>query len=218
MATRAGHFVQVLMNQLQSYSEIIGIDLDGETIETAHQNLACDQVRFIQMNAEHLAFQEHCFDTVTISASLHHLVNIRCVLGEMVRVLKPGGQFLLFEMHCDGQSGAELTTVYLHHWIADIDTELGGLHQHTLPRQMLVDYVTALGLGTIKYYDAYDHASDPLAPHRLKELDHLIEQTLHRAEGTKNYRALAEQGQALRQRLHQVGARREPRLFIVGES
>jgi SAM-dependent methyltransferase len=217
VATREGHFVQVLMSNLHSYSEIIGIDIDPHAIETAHEHLAGEQVQFFVMDAQRLGFNDDSLDTVNISASLHHLVHIPRVLGEMLRVLKSGGQFLLLEMHCDGLTEAELTTVSLHHWIADIETELGCLHLHTLPRQTLVDYVSGLGLSAVKYYDDYDKDSDPLDLRRIEEFDNLIEKTLQRAEGTKNYPTFAAKGNELRHRLHQLGARREPRLIIVGE-
>lgn len=217
VATREGNFVQVLMNGLQSYSEIVGIDIDAQAIEVAHNGLACEQVRFIAMDAERLGFENGRFDTVNISASLHHLGNIPRVLNEMDRVLKSGGQFLVFEMHCDGLTAAELTTVYLHHWIADIDIELGYQHYHSLSRQALIDHVTALGLITVKYYDYYDKDSDPLEHGRIEMFDNLIEDTLQRAKITKKYPRFAERGNELRHRLHKVGARDEPRLVIIGE-
>jgi len=64
------------------------------------------------MNAERMDFANESFDTVSISASLHHLPNIQQVLAEISRVLKPGGNFILAEMHRDGQTAAELTSVY----------------------------------------------------------------------------------------------------------
>jgi ubiquinone/menaquinone biosynthesis C-methylase UbiE len=74
------------------------------------------------MDAERLCFEDDSFDTVAISASLRHLSHIQRVLDEMVRVLKPGGHFIAAEMHRDGQTEAELTSVYLHQWVAQVDT------------------------------------------------------------------------------------------------
>lgn len=217
VATREGHFVQVLMNSLKSYSEIVGIDVDAQAIEVAREKLAGERIRFMPMDAECLEFNNGSFDTVNISASLHHLEKIPRVLNEMERVLKTGGQFLVFEMHCNGLTAAELTTIYLHHWIADVDNELGYQHYHTLPRQTLVDYVTALGLSTAKYYDYHNEDTDPMERGRIEEFDNLIEETLQRAKSTRNYPAFAKRGNELQHRLHQIGAQDEPRLIIVGE-
>ena len=217
VATRDGHFVQLLMKYLKSYSEILGIDIDAGAIETASGNLSYESVQFLVMDAEKIAFENGSFDTVNISASLHHIANISRVLGEMARVLNSGGKFIVLEMHSDGRTEAELTSIYLHHWVAEIDTELGNLHNHTLPRQKILDYVNKLGLSEVSQYDYRDEDSDPMERSRIEGLENLIEKTLQRAENTINYPAFAERGNELRQRLHEVGAQREPRLVLVGE-
>ena len=217
VATNEGHFVQVLMEDLHSYSEIIGIDISEPAIETARNNLIQENVKFLVMNAEQLDFENESFDTVNASASLHHLANIQRVLGEMERVLKPGGQFIIVEMHRDVQTEAELTSIYLHQWVAEVDSALNYLHNRTLARQEVVDYVASLGLRKIECFDQRDTNSDPKEKARTEQLENLIERTIQRAENTKNYSDLKERGRALYQRLHNVGAQREPLLLIVGE-
>jgi ubiquinone/menaquinone biosynthesis C-methylase UbiE len=217
VATQEGHFVQILMNYLKSYSEIVGIDINEQAIGTASKNLSQEKVWFSVMDAEKLEFEDESFDTVNISASLHHLENIPGVLGEMERVLRSGGRFLVVEMYRDGMTEAELTSVYLHQWVAEIDSELGYLHNSTLSRQEIVDYVERLGLGKVEYYDFRDQASYPMDQTKIDELERLIDETIRRSESTRNYTTFKEQGIELRRRLHEIGAQREPRLMIVGE-
>jgi len=217
VATREGGFVQILINHLQSYSEIVGIDTDSQAIQRACENVAFKNIRFLVMDAEELVFENESFDTVNISASLHHIANIPFVLGEMKRVLKFGGQFLILEMHRDGATEAELTSVYLHHWVAEIDSELGYLHNRTLPRQVIVDYAGRLEFKEVKYFDCRDQDTDPMEQTRIDELENLIEKTIQRAKRVKNYETFKERGKELSQRLHHVGAQGEPRLMIVGE-
>jgi ubiquinone/menaquinone biosynthesis C-methylase UbiE len=217
VATQEGHFVQILMDNLKSYTEIVGVDINEGAIESARSNFGREDVGFRVMDAERLDFENGCFDTVTISASLHHLSNIPQVLREMVRVLKPGGLFILIEMHQDGQTEAELTSVYLHQWVAEVDSALGHLHNSTLARQEFSDYIADLGLrNTIIYYDS-DEDSGPMEEARIKQLDDLIQKTMQRAENAINYPALRERGEQLRQRLHKIGARREPIIIVYGE-
>ena len=217
VATQEGHFVQILTENLKDYTEIVGIDINERAIETARITLDQDSVRFLVMNAEQLDFENESFDTVNISASLHHLSNIQRVLEEMERVLKPGGRFIIVEMHQDGQTEAELTSVYLHQWVAEVDSALGHLHNRTLACQEFADYVASLGLSKVESYDYSDKDSDPMEKARIEQLDDLIERTIQRAKKTSNYKKLEERGEKLRQRLHNVGARREPILVIVGE-
>ena len=131
VATQEGHFTQSLMKDLKSYTKIVGIDTNQAAIRSAQSTYGWNDVNFLVMDAERLSFEDKVFDTVTISASLHHLTNIPRVLKEMVRVLKPGGHFMIVEMHRDGPTEATLTSVYLHEWVAEVDRTLGILHNQT---------------------------------------------------------------------------------------
>ena len=217
IATYEGHFVRILMENLKSYSEIVGVDLNEQAIETARGRLGQENVRFLVMDAEHLKFEDTSFDTVTISASLHHLADIRRILAEMMRVLKPGGAFILAEMHEDAPTEAERTFVYLHQWVAEVDTELGLLHHKTLARQEFLNYVTKLGLSHVDYYDYRDKDSDPKEKTRVEQLESLIEKTLHRAKSATNFAGIKKRGDELHQRLHMTGAQREPIIIVVGK-
>jgi len=217
VGTQEGGFVQILKENLQSYTELVGIDKNERSISTASKSLREDNIRFLVMNAEQMDFEDEHFDTVSISASLHHLANIPRVLGEMKRVLKPGGHFIIIEMHRDGQTEAELTSIYLHHWVAEIDSALDRLHNSTFARQEFMDYAESLELHNIEFYDFCDRDSDPMDKARVEQLESLIERINQRATGVDNAKELKMRGTALRQRLHMVGAQREPILLIIGK-
>jgi hypothetical protein len=97
-----------------------------------------------------------------------------------------------------------------------VDSALGIVHHHTLARQEFVDHVADLGLREIELYDHVDCDTDPMDPDRIGVLDNLIDRTVKRAGGTSGCRALIERGEALRQRLYEVGAQREPVLLVLG--
>ena len=56
VGTQAGHFVQVLQKNLNSYAEIVGIDIDGAAIETAQNSLENNLIRFLVMNGEKVEY------------------------------------------------------------------------------------------------------------------------------------------------------------------
>jgi ubiquinone/menaquinone biosynthesis C-methylase UbiE len=120
VATAEGGFIKVLMRSLRDHETFVGIDHDAQALNTARGSFDQETIHFVQMDGERLAFKGGSFDTVAISASLHHLDNGPQVLAEMKRVLKPTGRFVLAEMHRDGLAEAQLTTVYLHHWVDSI--------------------------------------------------------------------------------------------------
>ena len=216
VATRDGHFVQLLMKNLQSYEQIVGIDLDQDAIKKAQETIRDTNIQFFVMNAEKMDFANESFDTVSISASIHHLPNIQQVLVEINRVLKSGGNFILAEMHRDGQTDAELTSVYLHHWFADIDTALGCVHNHTLARHELVAYIESLDLKQVEYYDVIGREKDPMEKVIVERFDESIDRAIQRAEAAASYEKLRKRGEELRQRLHKVGVQREPVLLAIG--
>ena len=217
VATQEGHFIQMLMKNLQSYTEIVGIDVNEQAVETARDRIEQENIQFLVMNAEKMDFEDESFDTVSISASFHHLSNALQVLTEVERVLKPDGNIIIAEMHRDSQTEAELTSVYLHHWVAEVDSALGYLHKHTLARQEFIDYVAKLGLSQVEFYDYTDRDSDPMEKTIIEQLDDLIARVIQRAEMAASYEELKNRGEELRQRLHKVGAQREPVLVVIGK-
>jgi len=217
VATQEGHFVQMLMRNLPCYTQIVGIDVNEQAIKTARDTIGQEKIQFLVMNAEQLDFEDESFDTVSISASFHHLSNIRQVLDEMERVLKPEGNWIIAEMHRDGQTEAELSSIYLHHWVAEVDSALGRLHNRTLARQEFMDYVASLGLSQVEFYDYTDRDSDPMERTRIEQLESLIDRVVQRAEEASTYSELRKRGEELRQRLHEVGAQSEPVLVVIGK-
>jgi ubiquinone/menaquinone biosynthesis C-methylase UbiE len=216
VATHEGHFVKMLDENLMSYRQIVGIDVDEKSIRTAATNLAKEIIRFVVMDAERLAFESECFDTVNISASLHHLTNVPRVLSEMVRVLKPGGHFILLEMHGDGQTEAAQTFISLHQWVAQVDSALGLIHHKTFSRQEFIDCAAQLGFSKVELADVIDTDSDPMETARIEQLERLITRTMQRAAGTNQETKLKAHGNELLQRLHEFGAQREPIIIVVG--
>jgi len=77
--------------------EAIDPDLDLDRYSQpriAASNIAVD---FHHLNAEHLPFQSGSFDTVTCTLTLCSIPDVVHALGEIRRVLVPGGQFLFLE-------------------------------------------------------------------------------------------------------------------------
>jgi 2-polyprenyl-3-methyl-5-hydroxy-6-metoxy-1,4-benzoquinol methylase len=216
LATGEGGFVELLAHYLRDHAAIVGIDADGPAVETAIAHFDRAEIQFVQMKGERLGFAAGCFDTVAISASLHHLADIPAVLAEARRVLKPGGYFILAEMHRDGQTEAQRTLIALHHWVADVASAQGLVHNHTLSRSELVDLAQSLALHSLAFYDSAVPDEDPLEESVVRELAGAVDHALRQAAEVPNHESLNRRGEALRERLHQVGAQSEPVVVIVG--
>jgi SAM-dependent methyltransferase len=76
VATGTGGFVRFLLDGLRDHAEIVGIDTNAEraaAFSAAYGDTP--DIRFEQMDAHHLGFLDHSFDTVCISNSLHHFAD-----------------------------------------------------------------------------------------------------------------------------------------------
>src|SRR5512138_2332077 len=83
VATGSGGFLHFLLEGLQDYHEIIGVDNNirgKEAFEAAFQDKP--NIRFERQDACRLDFDDSSFDLVCLSNSLHHLEPI-AALGEM---------------------------------------------------------------------------------------------------------------------------------------
>lgn len=74
----------------------VGLDLSPEMLAQARRkNIHGDRFSFVQGNAEAQPFSDHTFDAAFNTISFLHYLNPETVLGEVQRVLKPGGKFYL---------------------------------------------------------------------------------------------------------------------------
>jgi SAM-dependent methyltransferase len=216
VATGRGGFVSFLMERLESYSGVIGIDSYERAIVAAQRAYGAKGARMIQMDGGRLAFRDGCFDTVGAGYSIHHWTDVPQVLGEMKRVLRPGGYLIVSEMHQDAETDAQRTDVDLHQWAAAVDRQLGFAHNPTLSRQELVGLLERLGLRDLARYDRSDTTSDPTDAGRIREREGLIERCLERARQTPDYEMHRRHAEALRRRLHEIGSQSEPVVLIIG--
>ena len=155
VATGSGNLIEALMKMLKDYDRFIGIEVSIKELESARKKFEGQRTEFMEMDAEHLKFEDNYFDTVGISYSLHHLDNPCRVLAEMKRVLKPDGCFLVQESFSNGeQNEAQITHILQHHWNAEIDSLLGTIHHKTYSKQEIRDMVDGLGLSKLEAFES----------------------------------------------------------------
>ncbi len=217
VATGNGNFVQALMATLKDYDEFVAVDTSERSAPAFALAFDGKPVWFMQMDAAQLDFPDASFDTVCISNSMHHMADLPAVLGEMKRVLKPGGKFIISEMYCDGQTEPQMTHVHLHHWWGAVDTAQGVCHNETYTRQEMVDVAQGIGLSGWEFHDVAYLDGDPKAPEVIQQLNSVIDQYTQKAQGLPNQEALQARGEELRQRVSEVGFHGATALVAIGE-
>jgi ubiquinone/menaquinone biosynthesis C-methylase UbiE len=215
VATGTGGFIHFLLDGLKDYTGIIGVDTSGRGAEAFAETFKeKPNIRFQVMDALRLDFNDSSFDLACISNSLHHLDPL-VVLREMMRVLRPGGTFVVAEMVRDDQTETQMTHVELHHWWAAVDTVNGIVHRETYRRAEILEMVDALGLSATRYYDLCDLTENPKNPEIIAELDPVFDRYIQRAEGHPELQA---RGGQLRKRVIDIGFHSATTLVAVGRA
>ena len=78
-------------------SRIVALDYDPDQIEIAKRKKV-DNVEFIVGDASDLKFKDQTFDMVIESLAFHHVKDYKKAIKEVYRVLRKGGQFIVFDI------------------------------------------------------------------------------------------------------------------------
>lgn len=215
-ATGRGEFINVLKQNLKSYDQIIGVDVSERSVEQASTMFPENDVEIYRMNLEALPFEDGHFDTVCTSNSLHHFERLDQVFSELLRVLKPGGSFILSEMYADGeQSAAQQTHILMHHWVAKVDSLTGVFHRNTYTKDEILALVKKLKLKKAQAHDFYFTVDDPKNAQNCSNLIKNCQQTIKRIEQTEIDKSLIAEGESLIRRITDIGCASASRLLII---
>jgi ubiquinone/menaquinone biosynthesis C-methylase UbiE len=124
VATGTGHTAFAVAPYV---SKVIATDLTPAMLEEAQKlqrELNVSNVEFRIADAHNLPFDDATFDLVTSRRAPHHFSAINRALGEMKRVLKPGGRLVI-----DDRSAPE------DDFGADVINELDWYHDHSHVRE-----------------------------------------------------------------------------------
>ena len=86
---------------------VTAIDLTPSMLEEARRNagMLADRIDFVEMNAEALGFPSESFDVILSRNVTWNLPEPQTAYGEWIRVLKPGGLYILSDTGIGGVGG-----------------------------------------------------------------------------------------------------------------
>jgi SAM-dependent methyltransferase len=98
LACGPGIHTRSLAHRLK-HGSVVGLDLSLPMLNYASgriQREGIDNIWLIHQDASQLPFAENEFDAVNCCGAIHLFADLTCALGEIKRVLKPGGRFIAF--------------------------------------------------------------------------------------------------------------------------
>jgi ubiquinone/menaquinone biosynthesis C-methylase UbiE len=99
------------------------VDLDPKMVQLAQKRLEGRPVKLWVGDATHLEVQNSTYDAVFDFGIVHHIPNWRKALGEIWRVLKPGGRFYAEEALRDIIGQRLCRALFKHPWDDPFDHE-----------------------------------------------------------------------------------------------
>ncbi|MDZ7992511.1 MAG: class I SAM-dependent methyltransferase [Nostoc sp. EfeVER01] len=84
---------------VKTSQNVTGLDASPKSLQRARLNVP--EASYIEAFAEEMPFADNLFDVVHISVALHEMQpqQLRKIINEVYRVLKPGGVFTLVDFH-----------------------------------------------------------------------------------------------------------------------
>ncbi len=101
LAGGTGDLTILFSEKLNGVGEIYLSDINRNMLNFAKKRLfekgIIEQVKFVQVNAEQLAFPRNAFDCISIGFGLRNVTHKQAALKNMYRVLKFGGKLMILE-------------------------------------------------------------------------------------------------------------------------
>lgn len=168
VAGGTGDLACLMHDRLAGDGSVVIFDINANMLERGRERLADDGhvagVEWVRGNAEELPFPDNSFHVVTIGFGIRNVTQIDAAVREMVRVLRPGGQFMCLEFShiaipflepvYDAYSFKLLPE--LGHWVAK-DREAYQYLVESIRRfpdqETFKTLLTECGLGSVRYHN-----------------------------------------------------------------
>jgi ubiquinone/menaquinone biosynthesis C-methylase UbiE len=219
VATGAGNFVHIMLDMLDNFDKIIGIDTLERAIESANKTFKQDNVLFEVMMAEDMRYDDETFDVVSFSNSVHHMKTPSKVFKEMERVLKKGGKLIILEMMSDNLDEQQMSHLMVHHFAAEIDREFGEYHAPTMTKDEIIMTINAHSSLMIKdswnlFYNRKKENTDEEIKWLLETVDRLVGKI---QENHKKYTYFKEKAKTIKAYINKHGFDSATTLVVVLE-
>ena len=99
IATGTGDLAILMANT--SAAKIIGLDISAGMLEVGRKKIEAkklsDKIELLLADSENMPFADNMFDAITVAFGVRNFEHLEVGLAEILRVLKPGGIFVILE-------------------------------------------------------------------------------------------------------------------------
>ena len=215
LASRDGGFAKEIILGLESCNEAIALDITDKMFEKGHDKCAGLPVKFVVGDACKIPYDDDSFDIVSLGNSLHHIPDIKTLLSEMKRVVKPDGLLIIGEMYNDGQPCQSLSHWILHDIDCTMHTVDGKYHANTYSKPVILNLIKNAGFKIEKTFT--DFVDDPKVTARLKDRIAAVPGNVPKYEGKPEYALIAAKAKWLEEEYAANGVKSAEQLVIIAK-
>lgn len=207
-----GGFLEFILKQNATWTSIIAVDINAESVKKARSLLEGFAIKFIVTEILPLDLDSRSFDTITLSNTIHHLKDKESVFSELKRLLRPGGQVIITEMVDDDLSKAEEAYYRFHSLRAAVDTLKGIYHESTYPAAWIQNLLVEAGL-TIRHHDRINNSkvAVPLQE-EIIEIETILDDTIR--DWKDEHPDLIIEADHIKSMIREYGIKRPPQVYI----
>lgn len=211
--TGRGEFISLLSYVSNQYDEILGIDNNPRAIEVASQSFDDDRIKFMTLDINDIPVLDKKFHIISLSNSLHHLMDIHETMDVMFEGLEPDGVLLFNEMYCDQLNEKQKTHMLLHHFWAKADRYDGIVHNNTMPREKIISILQHHEkTHSLEVWDMESPSQEEIPDEAYDMLKNSVQRALNRLPNDQKHQ---EEGEALIHRIDEVGFDSAPQLVVI---
>lgn len=100
IATGTGDLI-INMAKKTAATKLVGLDISEGMLSVGRKKISTDglddRIEMVQADSENMPFQDNSFDAITVAFGVRNFEHLEKGLGEILRVLKPGGLFVILE-------------------------------------------------------------------------------------------------------------------------
>ncbi len=212
IGTGKGGFIPVLLKTFPG-SEITAVDPDTESLKVAMQKFP--GVKFLEMEAEKLYFEDNLFDVVSLSMALHHFPKVKKALKEIKRVVKPGGYVIINEPISDRLNAAQEAHKMYHHFRSRIDRMMGTFHRQTFTSMAILQMLKTAELPVQFYFEHRNNSHTSEGNNELEVRINVMKEMLEKIKHRPEYQQMLPQVEEFRQKSLRNGFQQATNLVIV---
>lgn len=105
--------------------DITAIDLSPDMLKKAEEKYGNTSITFMEMDAQQMDFNDESFDLIVGSLILSVVPEADKCLQEMIRVLKPGGEIIIFDKFISKNEKLSLPKKLIRPFIRVLGTDIG---------------------------------------------------------------------------------------------